>query len=165
MRTAAGGIALLLARIATAALVTTDGRLATLSGDGPAVVFYEDRASTGINAHVKAALADHADDDTLRRAVRVVPVANIARYDFPPAREIALAFLRRLERRVHVPILVDLDGTLTAPPWKLPDDTSSVVVLDAGGTPVWRRSGRLSDADVDALFATLAALLHRGPPR
>jgi hypothetical protein len=149
-----------------AALSTTDGRATHLAErrGSPAVLFYESRSATELNAHVKARLAEEGARDDLRHAVRVIPIANLARYNFAPARDIALAFLRRLERRLDVTILVDLDGALAAPPWSLPPDTSSVVLLDAGGAPVWRRSGRLSDDDMEALFTRLGALLGRESP-
>ena len=143
----------------------TDGSTAPLAAPGkPAVVFYEDRASTHVNDALKQALYERGRRDGLLDAVRIVAVANIQAYDFFPARDIAVTFIRGAERAAGVPILIDLRGVLSSPPWTLPRVGASVLVLDAGCREVWRKSGALDAADRDAVFARLAALLGRPAP-
>ena len=143
-----------------ATLWRTDGTPASLTlGGTPAVLFYEDRGSHSWNQPLKDALFERGRKRGLLDRVRVVAVANIATFDFFPAREIAIRYLRRLERQVGVPILLDLRGVLAREPWNLPPDGAAVVVFDRGGEPVLERRGRLSPADVDMTIAVLARLV------
>jgi len=160
---------LLLAAAALAAPATTlrrsDGTPAELAfGGGPTILFYEDRGSHAWNQPLKDALFARGRERGMLGRVRVIAVANIAAYDFFPAREIAMRYVGRLERRVGLPILLDVDGTLTRPPWNLPADGAAVVVLDARGARVLERRGRLSAEDVEATLATLERLVQDGPP-
>jgi hypothetical protein len=148
-----------------ASLRRTDGTVALLPlGGRPAILFYEDRDSHAWNQRLKDALYAHGRARELLDRVRVIAVANVAAFDFFPAREIAMRYIRRLEGRVGMPILVDLDGVLAQPPWNLPADGATVVVFDGRGTPVLERRGRLSPADVDATLATLERLLAEDTP-
>jgi hypothetical protein len=146
--------------LAVDGLTGTDGhpvRLERYLGK-PAVVFYEDRGSTGQNQAVKDVLFARGRRDGLLDAVSVVAVANIAAYNFFPARDIATAFIRRLERAAGIPIVLDVDGTLLAPPWNLPGDASTVLLLDASGRVVWRHSGRLAPDEVERLLTALQGM-------
>lgn len=152
------------AALATTTLSDTNGRRVALDRylGKPAVLFYEDRGSIAINQAVKDALIARGRQDELLGAVAVIAVANIAAYDFPPAREIATAFIRRAERRAGIPILLDASGALMAAPWHLPDGTSTVLVLDREGQVVWRRSGAVSPGDAAGMLDQLARLARAG---
>lgn len=161
--TAAG--LLLVSALALAAPPTTlrrsDGTTADLVlGGRPAILFYEDRASHAWNQPLKDALFARGRTHGALDRVRVIAVANLAAYDFFPAREIAMRYVGRLEERVGVPILLDLDGALTRPPWSLPADGAAVVVVDGSGRRVLERRGRLSPDDVEATLATLERLMQ-----
>lgn len=129
----------------------------------PTVLFYEDRDSTKLNQHVKDALFAAGKERGLLDAVDVIAVANVAAYDWFPARDFVLAAVRDAERQFHVPVYLDFKGALTAAPWNLPAKTSTVVVLTAAGRPVATFKGRLSHDDLAQLFSALEALLP--PPR
>lgn len=146
-------------------LERTDGTTVDLGSyrGKPAVVFYEDRASTSLNQSVKDAVWARARRDGLERAAHVIAVANIQAYDWIPARTFAVTFIRQMEKRIGIPILLDLRGVLTSPPWNLPDDTGSVLLLDAEGMIVSRQSGALSAADTERLLATMETLVGRTP--
>lgn len=146
-----------------ARLERTDGSGVDLSSfrGKPAVLFYEDRASTALNQSVKDAVWARARRDGLESAAHVVAVANIQAYDWVPARTFAVTFIRQMEKRIGIPILLDLRGVLTSPPWNLPGDTGSVLLLDADGMIVSRDSGALSPADIERLLAALDTLVRR----
>jgi hypothetical protein len=129
----------------------------------PAVLFYEDRASTSLNQHVKEALATAGPAHGLAEAVAVIAVANVADYDWFPARNFVLAAIRDVERRYQLKVYLDFSGSLARPPWSLPARSSTVVLLDAGGVARQSWRGKLSPADVDALLAQVAALLGHPP--
>jgi hypothetical protein len=167
--TAASLLLLFLALQALAApgitLRRTDGTAAELAlGGRPAVLFYEDRSSYAWNQPLKDALFARGRTRGMLDRVRVIAVANIAAFDFFPAREIAMRFVGQLEGRVGVPILLDVDGALTRPPWSLPAGGAAVVVFDSRGERVLERRGRLSPDDVEATLATLERLVADGGP-
>lgn len=145
-------------------LTGTDGRATPLERyrGKPAILFYEDRGSIGMNQAVKDALIARARRDGLLDAASVIAVANIAAYNFFPARDIATAFIRRAEAKAGIPILLDVDGTLMAPPWNLPGDSSTILLLDRAGRVVWQRSGALPPDQTDGMLDRLATLA-RGP--
>ncbi|MCP3135871.1 hypothetical protein [Pyxidicoccus xibeiensis] len=123
------------------------------------VLFYEDKDSTGLNATLKETLFERGKARGLLDAAWVVAVANLQKFDFFPARQIALSYVRDEEKKAGVPILVDLDGTLGAAPWELPMKTSNVLLLDAAGAVVFRHSGRMKPEEQVAFFATLSRLV------
>ena len=127
----------------------------------PTVLFYEDKDSAALNQHVKDALFARGRDQGLLDAVTVVAVANVAAFDWFPARNFVLAAVRDVERKAHVPVYLDFKGALAAPPWNLPGQSSTVLVLNSSGEVIWQVKGRLSDAQLHALLAVLEAQLHK----
>jgi hypothetical protein len=150
--------------LSSVTLTGTDARPAQLRryAGKPAVVFYEDRGSIETNQALKDALVEQGRQHGLLSAVSVIAIANISAYNFPPAREIATAFIRRAERQAGIPILLDLSGALQAPPWTLPDDASTVLLLDAGGRVVWRHSGKVPAAESGRMLDQLRQLVATG---
>jgi hypothetical protein len=146
-----------------ARLRRSDGELVQLSRfrGRPVVLFYEDRHSLKLNQALKEQLFDRGRSAGLLRAVSLLAVANLEAYDFFPARGIALSFVRDAEKKVGVPILVDLDGVLSQEPWWLPGKSSSVVLLDRTGAEVFRASGALTPGETERFFAALGGLLGK----
>jgi hypothetical protein len=135
-------------------------RLSTLWAK-PTVLFYEDRDSTALNEHVKTALAERGRDEKLQQQVAVVAVANVAAWNWFPARNFVLAAVKDIEKKVKQPVYLDFTGSLSASPWNLPPKSSTVLVLDREGRPTWRAQGRLPKEKVDELFKELARLVER----
>ena len=133
-------------------------RLSTWRGK-PVILFYEDKKSTSLNAPLKEELFKRGQARGLLEAAFVVAVANLEDYDFFPARQIALSYVRDEEKKAGVPILVDLDGTLGGPPWGLPKKTSNVLLLDGEGRLIFKHSGRMKEAEMEAFFGTLSRLV------
>jgi len=125
----------------------------------PTVLFYEDRDSTKLNQHVKDALFARGKERGLLDAVNVVAVANVAKYDWFPARTFVLAAVKDAEAQFHVPVYCDFKGDLARAPWSLPTRTSTVVVLSTAGVPVVIFKGRLADDELAKLFSTLEGLV------
>jgi hypothetical protein len=133
-------------------------RLSTL-WQRPTVLFYEDRDSTALNQHVKDELTARARQPGLAEQVSVVAVANVAAWDWFPARNFVLAAVKDIERKFNLPVFLDFKGSLSSAPWNLPAKSSTVLVLDPSGRAVWRAQGRLSREKVDELFAELERLV------
>lgn len=125
----------------------------------PTVLFYEDRDATALNQHVKDALFAAGRERGLLGAVEVVAVANVAAFDWFPARDFVLAAVRDVERKVKVPVYLDFKGALASAPWNLPPKSSTVLVLNPAGEVVWEVKGRLEARDVKAMFEVLDGLL------
>jgi hypothetical protein len=145
-----------------------DATLSTSKGDSvqlsrwrgkPVILFYEDKDSTTLNAPLKTELFARGKEKGLLQSAHVVAVANLEKYDFFPAREIALSYVRDEEKKAGVPILVDLKGTLGQAPWKLPTKTSTVMLLNAEGAPVYKYSGRMKPEDQARFFTELGTLV------
>jgi hypothetical protein len=150
-----------------ATLRGSDGKEVTLSRwrGKPVILIYEDRHSTTLNSPLKEALFERGEAQGLLEAAWVVAVANLESYDFFPARGIALSHVRDEEKKWGIPILVDLKGTLGAPPWNLPTKTSSVLLMDGSGTVVYRYSGRMKPEEMETFFRTLGTLVGRDIPQ
>ncbi|MDY7232806.1 hypothetical protein [Hyalangium rubrum] len=125
----------------------------------PVILFYEDKDSTTLNLPLKEELFERGKARGLLEAAWVVAVANLKPFNFFPARQIALSYVRDEEKKAGVPILVDLEGTLGGAPWSLPTKTSTVMLLDASGAIVYRYSGKLGEADRQAFFQALSGLI------
>jgi hypothetical protein len=145
-----------------------DATLRTSAGDAvrlsrwrgkPVILFYEDKDSTTLNAPLKEALFARGKERGLLESAWVVAVANLQKFDFFPARQIALSYVRDEEKKAGVPILVDLDGTLGQAPWGLPTKTSNVLLLDADGALVFQHSGRMKPEEQERFFAALGQLV------
>jgi hypothetical protein len=127
----------------------------------PVILFYEDKDSTQLNGELKAELFERGKQHGLLEAAWVVAVANLEKFNFFPARQIALSYVRDEEKKVGVPILVDLNGTLGGAPWALPKKTSTVMLMDATGAVVYRYSGRLEETERKTFFDALSRLLGK----
>jgi len=146
------------------------GRAVALSAfqGKPTVLFYEDKDSTEMNKALKEELFRRGKAENLLEAVSVVAVANVAGYNWFPAKGFAQAGIRKASRQFGLPVLADWTGTLRQPPWNLPDKTSTVVVLTPSGTEVLRASGQLGPETSERIFATLRELIPTArstPPR
>ncbi|WP_224364994.1 hypothetical protein [Hyalangium versicolor] len=144
-----------------ATLKSSDGESAPLSKwrGKPVILFYEDKDSTRLNLALKEELFERGKKHGLLESAWVVAVANLEKFNFFPARQIALSYVRDEEKKVGVPILVDLDGTLGGKPWALPKKTSTVMLLDATGAVVYSYSGRLEEAERKTFFTALSRLV------
>jgi hypothetical protein len=144
-----------------ATLQSASGEKAPLSKwrGKPVILFYEDKDSTTLNLAFKDQLFAVGKQKGLLEAASVVAVAHLKPFNFFPARQIALSYVRDEEKKVGVPILVDLEGTLGGSPWNLPTKTSTVMLLDASGAVVYRYSGRMGEPDKRAFFSALSQLI------
>ena len=125
----------------------------------PTVLFYEDRDSTSINKDFKDELYARGRSLGLLNAATVVAIANLAPYNWFPARHLALASVRDFEKKYKVPILVDWKRTLGAPPWNLPQKTCTVLVLNPAGQVLFEASGLLTPEQTQQIYKLLEQML------
>ncbi len=142
---------------ASATLETSRGERVTLGSliSKPTIVFFEDRDSTAVNQHVKDALYERGKRQHLLQTVSVIAIANVKDWGWFPARNFVLKSVRDTEAKVHIPIYLDFTGSMTEAPWSLPAKSSTVMVLDANAAPIKQFNGKLSESDVESLFAAV----------
>jgi predicted transcriptional regulator len=129
----------------------------------PTVLIYEDRHAIEVNRPFKNALRAHALEPGNATSVMVVAVANMSGLNFFPVRGFALNGVRDAERKAHHPILVDWESAMTRPPWNLPGNGSSVLVLSSLGEVLFARTGPLTPEDQEEVFNLLQKLLASEP--
>ncbi|MCC6806826.1 MAG: redoxin family protein [Deltaproteobacteria bacterium] len=144
-----------------AALTRSDGHQASLSQyrGKPVILFYEDKGSTHVNRPLKGRLREWGDAHAAHGAAHVVAVTNLQAYNFFPVKGFALRRVRGMEEKLGIPILADLDGTMTTPPWSLPPHASTVVLFDSEGNVVYQKTGAFSEDDIATLLAVLDELI------
>ena len=95
-----------------ARVTDADGRVLDLHAvkNKPALILYEDRDSSKVNAAFKADLAQLARGDRYRGAVVLVPVADVQGFDYWPVRGFVKDAIRDESKKVGNPIYCDFDG-------------------------------------------------------
>ncbi len=125
----------------------------------PAILFYEDKDSTGLNQPLKDELFVRGKAQGLLGAASVVAVANLQAFNWFPARNFARAGVRDAEKKAGVPVLIDWEGALTRPPLALPAKSSTVLVLSPQGEVLFSHSGQLTPAQREEVFSLLKRLI------
>lgn len=134
-------------------------RLADAFRGRPAVMFYEDRASTTLNQELKDRLFVVGKEKGLLDAVSIVAIANVSAYDWVPARQLVIAAVKDTEKKVGVPIYLDWTGVMSQQPWSLKANSSTVVLVDRSGAVRYAKQGALKSTDVDEVLELLGSLI------
>ena len=144
-----------------AQLEMTDGSrvmLASFRGK-PAILFYEDKDSTKLNKPLKDALFTEGRQRNLLNAVHVIAVANLKGFDWFPAKQFALDGVRKAEKEAGVPVYMDFDGALSKSGPRLPERSSTIILLDKFGRVAWRHTGALDATEARNVLDQLVALI------
>lgn len=114
--------------------VDAQGNAVELSslGTRPILVLYEDKESATLNAPLKSDLAKLARGGQYKSAVALVPVANVSRYDFWPARGFVRDAIAKESRKIGATIYCDWDGSFARAVGFAPN-TSSVLLVGRDG--------------------------------
>lgn len=120
----------------------------------PTVLVYEDKDAAEQNAALKGRLVQRIRAGGLARKVNFFGVADVAQWDFWPARGFVKDELRAQRARFGLPVyadwVADARRKLDAKPGR-----SSILVLDAAGRAVWSSEGELDAGRERALFALI----------
>jgi hypothetical protein len=132
----------------------------------PVVLLYESRESREENRALKDRLFRLGQQSQLREALHFIPIANLEPYDFFPVRHFAERYIRDLEKKLQVRVLIDWQGLLETPPWSLSSKPSAVLLFSSNGEVLFRHAGPLKNSELDAFFEQLAeaTLLAPGAP-
>ena len=115
------------------------------------VVFYEAPDRTRDNAQIKQALTAYEPHVGLV----LIAAGDMRAFDRPGARPVAAAAARAVARHYGLEILLDWQGALTRPPFRLDPAKSNVLLVDRAGTIVFRHSGILGSTETSRFFRAL----------
>jgi hypothetical protein len=130
-----------------APLETIDGRhvgLLSLERGRPMIIFYESKDVRQQNQPLKLKLWQLGHDPRLRDAVVVVPVADVHRYGYWPARPIARGRLHDEEHRIDHRVYADWDGSFARAIGARPGE-SNVILVDPRGRVLLSHAGPLDE--------------------
>jgi hypothetical protein len=119
---------------------------------------YEDRDSRGLNAALKAEVRRRVLGERLTGKLVVVPVADVRRYDYWPARTAVRKAVGKEARELGAEILLDWKGDiLRRYGFRAPG--SNVALIAHDGKLLYHRTRPLGGADREAFHQVLSAAL------
>ena len=109
----------------------------------PALVVYEDKSSATQNTELKNELSRLAQGERYRRAIALVPVADVADYSFWPIKGFVKDSIRSESEKVGATIYCDWDGSFRSA-FGFRRGMSNIVLVGRGGAILFAREGTLS---------------------
>jgi hypothetical protein len=121
------------------------------------LVMYEDREAQSQNEHARAVLGRINDVPQNRERFEFMAVADVAAWNWWPARSAVLSNLKDVARKHNTTIYADWHGAVRKT-WGLAQHRSALVLTDAAGKVRYASEGPVTDEQLQALVAALAAL-------
>ena len=125
------------------------------------LVFYEDRQSSQSSAALKTQLARLTAARPADLPLRVIPIADVTRYDYWPVRDVVKAVVKTESLRHDLPIFVDFDG-LAANAFAARHGESTIVLYGADGHLRMRQTGPVSLGDCAAWVDAVVEAVREG---
>jgi hypothetical protein len=122
----------------------------------PILVLYEDKDSAKTNDALKAELSVLAKGDRYRKAVALVPVADVQSFDFWPVRGFVKDSVRGESKKVGATIYLDWDGSFQRASG-FRRGTSSVMLISREARVLFSSEGALSAEQRAHLIGLLRA--------
>jgi predicted transcriptional regulator len=132
-------------------------RMRPLPDRHPVLVIYEDKDAQKQNERARAVLGRINDRAANRARYEFVAVADVAAWEWWPARGHVLSDLQAISKRENTPLFADWKAALRKK-WGLRPHQSVLVLADGNGKVLFAAEGKLSEAQLSALVAELAAL-------
>lgn len=120
----------------------------------PTLVLYEDKESAKVNVALKDDLAKLASGGRYRSSVVLVPVADVERYDFWPARGFVKDAIKDESKKIGATIYCDWDGSFRRAV-KLAQNTSSVLLFGKDGRVLFTWEGQVPKEERERLLELL----------
>jgi hypothetical protein len=133
------------------------GRMRPLPDRRPVLVLYEDKEAQKQNARARTVLGRINERAANRARYEFVAVADVEQWNWWPARGHVLTDLKAIARRENTPLFADWKAQLRKR-WGLRAHQSVVVLADGSGKVLFAAEGAMSEAQLSALVAELAAL-------
>lgn len=141
-----------------ARVVDADDRafqLGSVSGK-PALVVYEDKESANLNVALKAELSKLAKGDRYRSAIALVPVADVAKYDYWPIRGFVKDSIRDESKKLGATIYCDWDKSFSRA-LGIQRGTSTVILIGRSGRVLFAYEGKVPENETRRLVELLRA--------
>jgi hypothetical protein len=123
----------------------------------PVLVMYEDKDAQAQNDHARKVLGRITDRAENRARFEFAAVADVAAWNWWPAKKYVLADLQRIAARENTVLFADWTGALRRA-WGLRAHKSTLVLTGSDGKVLFAGEGTLSAAQLDALVAELKKL-------
>lgn len=133
------------------------GRMRPLPDTHPVLVMYEDQGAQQQNDKARHVLGRINDDAANRARFEFVAVADVAAWNWWPAKRYVLADLKKIAKRENTTLFADWTGAVRKA-WGLTPKKSAIVLVGGDGKVRFAGEGTLSDAQLAALVAELRAL-------
>lgn len=135
-----------------------EGRRRTLPDPRtPVVVIYEDSKAGEQNLRA-ADLIDRTTDLPVNRGkIEAVAIADLAKWNWWPAKKFALAEVKKVAAKEQTPIYADWSGAVRKA-WRLTRGKSGILVIGADGRVRFAGEGPLSEQQISQLTAAMSGL-------
>ena len=133
------------------------GKMRPLPDGRPVLVMYEDKDAQAQNAQARQVLGRINDRAENRARFEFVAVADVASWNWWPAKKYVLADLKRVAIRENTTLFADWTGAVRKA-WGLKAHRSTLVLAGSDGKVRFAGEGTLSDAQIATLVGELKAL-------
>jgi hypothetical protein len=123
----------------------------------PVLVMYEDKDAQAQNEKARKALGHITDRAENRARFEFAAVADVAAWNWWPAKKYVLADLQKIAARENTVLFADWTGAVRKA-WGLKAHKSTLVLTGADGKVLFAGEGTLSDAQLAALVTELKKL-------
>lgn len=135
-----------------------EGRKRTLPDPrAPVVVIYEDSKSGDQNLRAADLIDRTTDLPANRGKIEAVAIADLAKWNWWPAKKFALAEVKKVAAREQTPIYADWSGAVRKA-WRLTRGKSGILVIGTDGRVRFAGEGPLSEQQLAQLTAALGGL-------
>jgi hypothetical protein len=123
----------------------------------PVLVMYEDKDAQAQNDHARKVLGKITDRAENRARFEFAAVADVASWNWWPAKKYVLADLQKIAARENTVLFADWTGALRKA-WGMKAHKSTLVLTGADGKVLFAGEGTLTDAQIAALVGELKKL-------
>ena len=124
---------------------------------GRVLVMYEDKDAQAQNDNARKVLGRITDRAENRARFEFVAVADVAQWNWWPAKKYVLADLQKIAARENTVLFADWTGAVRKA-WGLKAHKSTLVLAGSDGKVLFAGEGTLSDAQIAALVGELKKL-------
>jgi hypothetical protein len=133
------------------------GKMRPLPDARPVLVMYEDKDAQAQNEHARQVLGKITDRAENRARFEFVAVADVASWNWWPAKKYVLADLKKIAARENTTLFADWTGAVRKA-WGFKAHKSVLVLAGSDGKVLFAGEGTLSEAQLAALVGELKKL-------
>lgn len=134
-----------------------DGNMRKVPAAKPVLVIYDDDAGRKTNHKAKDLLGKLNSSLENQALVDVFPVADLAKWDWFPAKQYALKEIRQTAKEKKTTIYLDWKGDVRKA-WGLAKGKSNLILVGTDGKVLFASQGECTQQQIDELVGILAKL-------